>query len=361
MSQNTTPDWFDRLELDQWLRGIGRAEFADSVQAICAGRLDQPTNGDLRRWVNSLAELPSPSTGKLQLNGDRVSVVGSVDDPDRLREILMRFHPWRKGPLEFFGHFIDTEWRSDWKWNRIAEAVDFQNQTVLDVGCGNGYYGWKMLGAGASMVVGCDPILRFLMQFEVFNRYTEAPRRHFVIPLIDTDLPEKLNAFDVVVSAGVLYHRTSPIDHLRSLVGALVDGGTLVVETLILRGEQTSVLVPEDRYAQMRNVWFLPTIPMLKRWFRRTGLSEIQVVDITATTTQEQRSTEWMTFQSLADFLDPHQPTKTIEGYQAPVRAILTARKKGSLHWTATIPRCPSVRAVGVRPKAGIADGLPIE
>ena len=322
-----TPDWFDREPLDQWLRERGHDTFADSVREICAARLDQPTNGDLKRWVMALDRLPTPEDCGLELENDRVSIVGQGVGQAELRETLMAFHPWRKGPFDFLGLPIDTEWRSDWKWDRIAGKVDLNHKSVLDVGCGNGYYGWRMLGAGASFVLGLDPTLRFLMQFEVFNRYAAEPRRHFVVPLIDTDLPEKLAAFDVAFSAGVLYHRTSPIDHLRSLADSLVPGGTLVLETLMIQGDDPRVLVPEDRYAQMRNVWFLPSLPMLHRWLDRTGFECVETIDVTPTTTQEQRPTDWMTFQSLADFLDPDDPTKTIEGYPAPVRATVIAKR----------------------------------
>ncbi|MCO8120503.1 tRNA 5-methoxyuridine(34)/uridine 5-oxyacetic acid(34) synthase CmoB [Stieleria sp. TO1_6] len=320
------PEWFDRAPLDRWLRGRGLNDFADHVALTCARRLDQPTNGDLKRWVAALDQLPAAEGRSLKFDAQGVRVVGpAADDNAVLRETLMKFHPWRKGPLGFLQLQIDTEWRSDWKWDRISGAIDLQGKSVLDVGCGNGYYGWRMLAAGAEMVVGFDPVLRFLMQFEVFHRYANKPGRHFVLPMIDTDLPAKLAAFDVVFSMGVLYHRTGPIDHLRSLAAALQPGGTLVLETLIVDDDQPSVLVPEDRYAQMRNVWFLPSLAMLQRWLRRTGFESIQTIDVTATSTAEQRSTDWMTFQSLSDFLDPEDPSKTIEGYPAPLRATLVA------------------------------------
>ena len=53
--------------------------------------------------------------------------------------------------ISTFSIDIDTEWRSDLKWNRIAGAVDFSRKTVLDVGCGNGYYGWRMLHSGTDL------------------------------------------------------------------------------------------------------------------------------------------------------------------------------------------------------------------
>ena len=50
-------------------------------------------------------------------------------------------------------------------------------------------------------------------------------------------------------------------------------------------------------------------------------------MDIDITSVEEQRATDWMTYQSLKDFLDPNDPTKTIEGYPAPMRATLIATK----------------------------------
>jgi len=47
------------------------------------------------------------------------------------------------------------------------------------------------------------------------------------------------------------------------------------------------------------------------------------VVDVSPTTPDEQRTTDWMTFHSLKDFLDPDDPTRTIEGYPGPIRATL--------------------------------------
>ncbi|MGL5242375.1 MAG: DUF1698 domain-containing protein, partial [Kluyvera ascorbata] len=82
-----------------------------------------------------------------------------------------------------------------------------------------------------------------------------------------------------------------------------------------------------DRYAQMRNVYFIPSAPALKNWLETCGFVDVRIVDMNVTSTEEQRRTEWMVTESLADFLDPNDPTKTIEGYPAPLRAVLIARK----------------------------------
>ena len=126
---------------------------------------------------------------------------------------------------------------------------------------------------------------------------------------------------------GILYHRKSPIEHLLELKDCLLPGGELVLETLVIAGDAQQVLVPEGRYGQMPNVWFLPSVPALMLWLRRAGFKEVRCVDESLTSTDEQRTTNWMRYQSLAEFLDPMDSSLTIEGYPAPRRAVILARK----------------------------------
>ena len=254
----------------------------------------------------------------------------SADERAELRSLLETFIPWRKGPFELFGIHIDTEWRSDWKWERVAPHLSsLQDRLVLDVGCGSGYHLWRMHGAGAKLVIGIDPSLFFLMQFRAIKHYAGELPVHY-LPLRSEDLPDfGGEGFDTVLSMGVLYHRRSPLDHLQELKSALRAGGELVLETLVVEGDVQTVLMPEERYGKMRNVWFIPSVPMLELWLRRLGFVNIRTVDVTPTRVEEQRSTDWMRFESLRDFLDPLQPEQTVEGYPAPVRAVIIANLPG--------------------------------
>ncbi len=101
----------------------------------------------------------------------------------------------------------------------------------------------------------------------------------------------------------------------------------LVLETLVIEGDENAVLVPVDRYAQMRNVYFFPSARALKVWLENVGFENVRIVDENVTTTGEQRTTEWMTHNSLPDYLDPNDPSKTVEGHPAPRRAVLVANK----------------------------------
>ena len=295
-------------------------------------RFDENPHGDVARWLGAVESLPEiePVHHHLQqsavaLDSDRAL---SHETRQKLESGLRGLMPWRKGPFDFFGISIDTEWRSDWKWERVLPHLsDLKGRQILDVGCGSGYHLWRMLGESAGRVIGVDPGLLFLFQFLAVKGYISPTPRADLLPLKLEDLPPKLEAFDTTFSMGVLYHRRSPLDHLLELKDTLKPGGELVLETLVVDGPEGYSLMPEDRYGQMRNVWFLPSCDTLLRWLDRTGFRNGRVVDVSVTTTEEQRQTDWMRFQSLEDFLHPDDPEKTIEGYPGPKRATLIANK----------------------------------
>jgi len=305
--------------------------WAEQLPAQIAKGLNARRYGDLPRWQAALAALPHVAPSSIELDtgclriGESNDVSNSVQH--QIETTLRQLHPWRKGPYDVFGIHIDTEWRSDWKWDRLKDQIQpLVGRRVLDVGCGNGYHCWRMYAAGAEQVIGIDPTPLFIMQFQALKHFIGQAPVH-VLPLGIDDVPPQLEAFDTVFSMGVLYHRRSPVDHILQLRDCLKPGGELVLETLVIEGDENAVLLPEDRYARMGNVWFIPSVAMLEKWLRRCKLENIKLVDITTTTLDEQRSTDWMTFQSLKDFLEPDNATKSIEGYPAPRRAILTASK----------------------------------
>ena len=117
------------------------------------------------------------------------------------------------------------------------------------------------------------------------------------------------------------------ISHLLELRDCLRPGGELVLETLMVEGEQGYSLLPDGRYAKMRNTWFIPSCATLEQWLGRCGFKDIKTVDCNITRLEEQRSTSWMVYDSLVDYLDPEDPSLTVEGYPAPMRAILTATR----------------------------------
>ncbi|WP_216782645.1 tRNA 5-methoxyuridine(34)/uridine 5-oxyacetic acid(34) synthase CmoB [Candidatus Profftia tarda] len=288
-------------------------------------------HSEFKYWLNCLERLPKITPYYLDLLNGVISHGESQllsDHKVMIEKTLRLLMPWRKGPFHFYGIDINTEWRSDWKWERILPYISLlKGRTVLDVGCGNGYYLWRMIGAGAKLAIGIDPMQLLLCQFEAVRKLIGDDQRAHLLPLRIEQLP-KIASFDTVFSMGVLYHRRSPFDHIQQLKNQLVKNGELVLETIVIEGDENKILVPDKRYAQMRNVYFIPSANFLVNWLKKCGLVDVCIVNSCVTTVDEQRRTDWMISKSLADFLDPNDHSKTIEGYPAPIRAVIVARKQ---------------------------------
>ena len=294
-------------------------------------------HGDYAGWLDAIGRLPDITPTSASLDRDEIRIGRPEDCSASQRETmtrqLQRLLPWRKGPFNLFGLEIDAEWRSGMKWRRLQDRIaPLSGRTVLDVGCGNGYYGWRMLGAGAGRVVGTDPTLRYVMQQRAMAKYLpDAP--FDILPFTLETLVAggavpvlPAGGFDTVFSMGVIYHRRDPEKHIRDLLKFLRPGGELVLESLVIDGKSGDLLQPGDRYARMRNIWAIPSITTLEDWLSAAGLTSIEIADVSVTTPAEQRATEWTFEQSLADFLDPQSPHLTIEGHPAPKRAIVICR-----------------------------------
>ena len=288
-------------------------------------------HSDFSKWLNVIHDLPFISASEFHLDLESITIGNKIDCSDAERRYIKRqlkhLMPWRKGPYNLFGLVLDAEWQSNMKWARLEGQIKpLQDKLVLDVGCGNGYYCWRMLGKKAKYVVGVDPSLLFYSQFMAIKKYS--PNCNIdLIPLGIESLPDKGLYFDTVFSMGVIYHRRDPIEHLRQLSKCLKSGGELIIESLVIDSDNLDVLIPKERYAKMKNVWSIPSVKLLVRWINDAGFKNIKIIDTTQTTIKEQRVTEWMKFESLANFLNQHNINRTIEGYPAPVRTIVISEK----------------------------------
>ena len=324
MSSTIHADWPQRLAGDRFFNLIQGTHFAPHEQRYRQAidkRLDSRPHGRDLEWQAVIDQIAS-------LNERRAGALLETPDTLALEQALLGLHPWRKGPFTLSGVLIDSEWQSQLKWARLQDHIQsLEGRFVLDVGSGNGYYLSRMVEAGAKLAVGIDPTRLFFYQFEAVCLLSDLPRAA-ILPLMDEDLPS-IALYDTVFSMGVLYHRRNPLDHLACLKRVMRPGAELVLETLIVEDESRYPhgLIPTNRYAKMRNVWSVPTIKQVIGWLQQAGFQHARVADVSPTTTKEQRQTSWMTFESLSDFLDPLDESKTIEGYPGPVRAITIAER----------------------------------
>lgn len=313
-------DHIERTHLKQW---------AAHFRQMLDHDFEPERHGDFARWNTALTQLPHLQNMQVDFSQSAVTAMPDVALTEKeqlgLRETLLALHPWRKGPFSMAGIDINTEWRSDWKWDRVLPHISpLKNRKILDVGCGSGYHMWRMCAEDPALVLGIDPSLLFMMQFYAIQHFVGQQPAYY-LPIGIEKMPKEMRAFDSVFSMGVLYHRRSPMDHLIELRELLTPGGELILETLVIEGELGETLVPSGRYARMGNVWFLPSPDTMMLWLQKCGFRDVRMVDCAPTALDEQRATDWMTFQSLKDFLDPEDSSKTIEGYPAPIRAVFVA------------------------------------
>ncbi|MFK8078774.1 MAG: tRNA 5-methoxyuridine(34)/uridine 5-oxyacetic acid(34) synthase CmoB [Granulosicoccus sp.] len=310
------------------LQGTALQGFADALVQAVNQQGHALKHGHLPAWEAAVAALPATDACEFNIVDGGISIDYGCNDNSQqhLNDVLKALMPWRKGPFSVGPIAIDTEWRSDWKWDRIAPHInELDGRTVLDVGCGSGYHLWRMRKAGAAMVLGIDPSLLYVKQFEAIQHFIQDESVH-LLPLPMDALPGAMHSFDTVFSMGVLYHRRDPLQHLHELLAALHPSGELVLETLVAPGEANESLCIEGRYANMRNIYELPTVARLCQWMNTAGLDVVTVADVSATSRREQRSTPWMNSHSLAEALDAKDPSRTVEGHPRPLRAVLIAQ-----------------------------------
>lgn len=293
--------------------------------------LKLPSNIELK---NLFENLPDIAAKHIDLSQPEV-IIGSPEEINedqriKINDQLKTLIPWRKGPFKLFETKIDAEWRSDFKWERIKKALpSLEDKKILDIGCNNGYFMFKMAHDKPSLVLGIDPVLKCQLQFKYLQHFAKVPNLHFELFGIE-HLNHFKNFFDVIFSMGIIYHHRNPIEQLLQIRDSLMPGGYAVLETIGIPGEDPYCLFPEDRYAGMRNVWFMPTISCFINWAKKAKFQNIEVISDSWETKEEQRLTKWCPppHHSLERFLDPTDESKTVEGHPAPRRFCLLVQKR---------------------------------
>lgn len=313
--------------LNKTSRGNIRSLLEENDQRLA---LDKKGFLRFREPFDSLLHLQAKFT---DFSGDMVRIGKAdelnEDDHKKVHDAMRAFMPWRKGPFDIFGIDIDAEWRSERKWNRVLPVLpDLQNKIVADVGSNNGYYMFRMAHHQPRYVIGFEPYIQHYFSFHTLkhlagieNLYTE------LLGVEHIGLFEKY--FDVIFLMGILYHRISPIEMLRDIKKSMRPGGTLIVESQAIPGNNPVALFPEERYAKVPGTYFVPTASCVHNWLKRVGFTNVEIFDSHPMSSAEQRQTDWMTFESYADFIDKENPNLTVEGYPAPLRVFLKGTNDG--------------------------------
>jgi len=281
----------------------------------------------LKDWKKMISSLPKMDSSRIDLS-DGIKIRGKWNQEDKKKTemILLNLIPWRKGPFTIQDIFIDAEWQSNMKWDRVLDlGLNLTNKSILDVGSGNGYYGFRMLGGCAKAVICLEPNLSHLTQFLALNSFIESKKIR-MIPLRIEELSFADKSLDFVFSMGVLYHQRNPKKHLNLLISHLKEEGQIIIETLVAPDEYGQALVPKGNYANMPNVRFIHTRKGLKDLISKAGLKILHMSSSVKTTPKEQRSSRWMPFRSFDGGFN-QLSDKTVEGLPRPERIILALSK----------------------------------
>ena len=316
---NDTQTFFDQFDHEditmQWLRA-GQAAL-------------QVKNGNVDKWSEALDLITPDKKGVASVAKQYISIASATTNQAQLIEGLGKLMPWRKGPFLIDNLALESEWQGDMKWQRLTQHIQpLKGRKVLDVGCGNGYFTLRMALEGAELALGIEPFLLFNYQFKAIKSLTSSCATAHLLP-IRLENMASAPIFDSVFSMGVRYHQKDHTLHLQQLKKMMAPEGELILETLVVDGPKGHTLIPQDRYARMRNVHCLPSVETLESWLEEAEFSQIKVISVCKTSTEEQRRTEWIgaNSASLEDFLDPSNDNLTIEGLPAPKRVIVIAQK----------------------------------
>lgn len=282
---------------------------------------------DIAPMREALLTLPTLENTSYTL-GDQIGIQAlhvNASEHEKIKACALALRPWRKGPFDLFGLFIDTEWQSFIKYNLLEPHFNLEGKIVGDIGCNNGYYLFRMLSQKPKKLVGFDPSALYKTQFDCINHFIQSD---IVYEMLGVEhLPMYEHKFDVLFCLGVLYHRSDPIQTLKALYQGLNPEGELILDTFMIDGDSPVALCPSKTYSKIPNVYFVPTIPALKNWLERAKFRDVEVLEIKQTDSNEQRKTHWIYGESLENFLDPMHPELTVEGFPAPKRVYVKAKR----------------------------------
>jgi len=293
-----------REERVKWLSWKNIKPYQEAIKAI-------PEFKDISVTINDTIEIDIPNL--------------SSKNSKQIYDCAYLMRPWRKGPFRINDIFIDAEWKSYIKYNLLEPHFNLTDKIVGDIGCNNGYYLFRMMEQNPKKLIGFDPSAIYYSQFMFIDKFVKSDIIYELLGVEHVEFYE--HKFDVLFCLGVLYHRSDPVAMLKSLYKGLNKGGELILDTFMIDGEEEVCLTPRDRYSKIPNIYFIPTINALKNWCYRAGFDKIEVIAVKKTDLDEQRKTSWVNTQSLEDFIHPDDKNKTVEGYPAPKRVYIKAKR----------------------------------
>jgi tRNA (mo5U34)-methyltransferase len=309
-------------------REVKGHEVVNECRKVWSLMMRSPHWNGIRKSLSTLLSDTNLSGTDINLHADAISATLPPGvEYEGLKDICRSLISWRTGPYQLGEFALDTEWRSHMKWRRVSPMIPQRSgMRIADVGCSNGYFLYKLSTLHPEIAIGFDPVERCWLQFALLQSILRVPNLAF-LPMGILGLDAFPDFFDFILCMGVIYHQRDQALAVRKLYDATRPGGHVLLESLVVPGDEPLTITPPDRYAKMRNAWTMPSAASLKTLFLNAGFQDVRVKSFGPLTTFEQRRTELAPFESLSDFLDPNDPSRTVEGHPAPHTAAVIGRK----------------------------------
>ena len=167
---------------------------------------------------------------------------------------------------------------------RLHLPADLTGQTVLDVGCWDGFYSFEAERRGARRVLATDSFTWRRQSwgskegFDLARRALGSGVEDLEIDVLDLS-PDRVGVFDIVLFLGVLYHMRHPLLALERV--ASVTGKLLIVETvidLLYLPRPALAFYPGHELNQDDSNWFGPTPGAVEAMLRSAGFRRVERV-----------------------------------------------------------------------------------
>lgn len=161
------------------------------------------------------------------------------------------------------------------RWEKIEPHLphDLSGQTLLDVGCNEGFFSVELARRGAQRIVSVDNAPAAIARLQWLAQELELPAIEARCASI-YDLPKEQVRYDAVLMLALLYHLKEPLHGLES-VAALTD--VLYIETIVLPDAENAYLSLKPPLAGVHAVpkW-IPTRRCLEEMLHWAGFRHLQ-------------------------------------------------------------------------------------
>jgi tRNA (mo5U34)-methyltransferase len=207
-------------------------------------------------------------------------MIRAVMTDTALEKRIADFAWYQRIPLGDGSHTPGEDTYTESKLPLLRLPEDLTGKSVLDIGCGEGFFSFEAERRGAGRILSIDKAEGSEEKFELLRRHfgSRAEFRGLAVDELD---PAELGAFDVVIFLSVLQHLPDPFAALARIAG--LAGGLAVMEVCIATAaepvagfDDEPLMVRRLRGSKRSHV--LPNLAMLHEMLAAAGFDRVEIL-----------------------------------------------------------------------------------